>query len=621
MKRRLFTGILLAAALLLAGCGGTEGDQTESVSVSGLDDIIRLSPAPEDPLQFEIASNVGWSIVKKDLDWLTITPLRRLADSERSTVTLTAMPNTSPEARRGTFEITAGESFFRKVTVEQAGTGDAPSLILSGIEDDAIWFGAEEETPRTVSLSCNRDWTATAEGLEWCTITPLKGSRDRIATITFVPDKNEDEERSGRLLFDYGAEAPYEIVIGQAGFDAVIAVSTETVRASDTGRTEPASIIVTSNGAWTAASSASWVTLDILSGAGDATVTPVVEVNESEKERTATLTFDNHGVKAVVNVIQNGHITQYLTVSPKTVELPGKGTGVTVNVSANTAWTVSASASWVTVSPTSGTGNAVITISGTANNTADIRTATVTVASTEVELLADDIAVTQEVDTTPEGYVDLLSERVIWDCTDQAAAKKLNPDFAHSGQNGAVTGKGTGVFVSSSHPEVASANFAKGNTVSYTTTFIISVDGHYAFKKIWIDDAIEFHVPAVWIGQGETLHFDFGIQATKGTAAYYRAEVSFDEGASFLPLDTGESFSLTGGRTANVKIKKAATAQPCRSTITAPSTKELCNLIVRIIVADHQSAIDGSTITAPNSGTLRVTNYSEIAGPTIYLTK
>ena len=86
-------------------------------------------------------------------------------------------------------------------------------------------------------------------------------------------------------------------------------------------------------------------------------------------------------------------------------------------------------------------------------------------------------------------------------------------------------------------------------------------------------------------------------------------------------MDTGENYSLTGGRTANVKIKKAATAQPYRSELTVPTTRECCNLIVRIIVADHQSAIDGSTINAPNNGTLRVANYGDISGPTIYLTQ
>lgn len=620
MKLRTLAGILFAAALLSAGCGSVEGVEAESVSVSGLAEAINLPPAPEDPLQFEISSNVGWSITKQDLDWLTITPLRRTADNAQSTVTLKAMPNTSPESRRGSFEIKAGENFSRKVTVEQAGTGVAPSMTIEGVEGNAIMF-ASEDTPRTLTLSCNRDWTATAEGLDWCTITPIKGLRDRIATITVVPGKNEDAARSGRLLFNYGGEAPYEISIGQAGFDASISVSTEMVRASDTGRTDPATITVTSNGSWTASSSADWVTLDVLSGTGNATVTPVVAVNESSSQRTATLTFDNHGVKATVNVIQNGHITQYLTVSPKTITLPGSGAGVSVTITANTAWTVSASESWISVSPTSGSGNGTITISASANTASDERQATVTVTSTEVELLADDVSVTQEVDSTPEGYIDILSSKVIWDCGNQEAAKKLNPDFAKSGENGAVTGKNTGVFVSSSHPKLASANFKKGNTVSYSTTFIISPEGNYAFKKIWIDDAIEFHIPAAWIGKGETLHFDFGIQATKATAAYYRAEASFDGGATFLPMETGQTYTLSGGRTANVKIQKAATAQPCQATIAAPSAKERCDLVVRIIVADHQTAINGSTIDAPNSGTLRVTPYSNIAGPTVYLTK
>ena len=633
MRIRTITGAILAAALLVAGCGDGETAQEESVSVSGLDDIIRLVPAPEEPLQFEIASNVGWSIVKKDLDWLTITPLRRLAVTENSTVTLAAMPNTSPDARRGTFEITAGEKFKKTVTVEQAGTGDAPSLIVSGIEEDAIWFSADD-TPRTLSLSSNRDWTATAQGLDWCTISPLKGGRDRLATITVKPDKNEGEPREGRLLFDCGADAPYEIVIGQAGFDAVISVSTETVRVSDLGRANPATIVVTSNGSWTATSSASWLTLDKLSAAGDETVTPIVEVNESEAERTATLTFNNHGKKAVVTVTQSGKIVQYLTVSPKTVELPGKGTGATVEVSANTAWRVTSTESWITVSPASGTGNGVITISASVNTSLAARTATVTVASTEVELLAEDIAVSQEtyVDPSADG-VDLYNEKMVWPCDNQAWAKQTSPDFAHANQNGAVSGAGTGVFYPDSHAETAEekekfyAKFVKANNgQSYTTTFIISVEGNFAFKKIWDDDAIEFHMPVQGIQKGNILHFDFGLQATKATAAYYRAEASFDGGAHWLTFNTGETYTPATGVTANAKIQKAPTPYPFHGTLAAPETLSKQELIVRIVVVKAGTVISGSPVTTPSTGTLRLVPNTEAAkqplfrGPTVYVT-
>ena len=621
MKLRTFPRLLLAVLLCSGGCSGVEGSEQESVSVSGLEDIIRLSPAPEDPLQFEIASNVGWSIVKKDLDWLTITPLRRLADAAQSTVTLTAMPNSSPEARRGTFEITAGGNFSRTVTVEQEGIQDVPSLILTGIEEDAILFNADD-WPRVLTLSCNRDWTATAEGLDWCTISPLEGGRGRLATLTIVPDKNEGSAREGHLTFDFGGAAPLEIVIGQKAFDAEISVSAETVRASDAGRLEPATLTVTSNGFWTAVSSASWLTLDQTSGAGNATVTLSVEVNESESPRTAVVTFDNHGVQAVVTVEQSGKIVQYVKVSPKTVALTGKGTGVTVSVSANTAWEVTASQPWITVSPSSGSGDGQITISASANNSTDIRQATVTVSSTEVDLLADDITVTQDINVALDGYVDLEMEQIAWICNDQAVAKESSPDFAHKGENGAVTGAGTGVFYPSTHADIAYATFAKGSTLSYTTTFIISVEGHYAFKKLWTGDGIEFHVPVVKIAEGSTLHFDFSIRATKATAAYYRAEASFDGGQTYVPFDTGESYPANGA--ANAKIKKKDTAHPFRATLKAPSTLELDELIVRIVVADATNAIDGSKVTSPNTGTLRLTNTSTdppFVGPTIYVTE
>ena len=513
-----FIGIALLAVLAaFVSCREGGIGEEESVDVSLKEDVIRLESAAEEPFRFEISSNVGWSIKVKDLDWLAITPLRRLAATRQSTVTLTASPNTALTARRGSFEITAG-SFTKTVIVEQAGTGDAPLLIVTGVEDDLISFKSDD-TPRAFTVSCNADWTATPENLDWCGITPVSGLHGRSATITLTPGKSEVPAREGTLSIEYGAEAPYILRIAQEGFEPVLSLSATTMRASDVGVTDPSEITVTSNGSWTAASSASWLSLDKMSGSGNETVKVILQNNEGSSARSATVTFDNHGVKAVLTVTQRGKISQYITVSPETVQLPGNGLGVTVNISANTSWTVSATESWITVTPASGTGDGTVTISATPNKTTLARTATVSVVATEVELLQADVAVSQEVYISLDGWIDLEIEQMLWDCSSQDRAKQISPDFAHSGQNGAVSGKGLGVFYPSSHADISHANFAKGNNVSYTTTFIISQEGHYAFKKIWQDDAIEFHIPVVRIEQGRTLHFDFGMQATGGTAA------------------------------------------------------------------------------------------------------
>ena len=66
-----------------------------------------------------------------------------------------------------------------------------------------------------------------------------------------------------------------------------------------------------------------------------------------------------------------------ITLSPQTINLTAAGTPVSVNISSNVAWTATPSSDWVSVSTLTGTGNATVQVSATAN-TGALRKATVT---------------------------------------------------------------------------------------------------------------------------------------------------------------------------------------------------------------------------------------------------
>jgi hypothetical protein len=67
-----------------------------------------------------------------------------------------------------------------------------------------------------------------------------------------------------------------------------------------------------------------------------------------------------------------------LTISPATQNVNPVAGSATLNITSNTSWTVSDDASWLTLSPTSGTGNATINATYTANTGTNARTATIT---------------------------------------------------------------------------------------------------------------------------------------------------------------------------------------------------------------------------------------------------
>ena len=79
-------------------------------------------------------------------------------------------------------------------------------------------------------------------------------------------------------------------------------------------------------------------------------------------------------------IVQSGTVS-YLNVSPTTVSVPQGGGSVTFEVSANVSWSVSDNASWLAVSPSSGSNNGTVTVTATSSNTeTSERQATVTVA-------------------------------------------------------------------------------------------------------------------------------------------------------------------------------------------------------------------------------------------------
>ena len=74
-----------------------------------------------------------------------------------------------------------------------------------------------------------------------------------------------------------------------------------------------------------------------------------------------------------------------LILSNLSVNFPASGGSTTVNIISNTNWTASSGQSWVTVTPTSGTGNNTLTINASSNGTTLGRNATITISASGVQ--------------------------------------------------------------------------------------------------------------------------------------------------------------------------------------------------------------------------------------------
>ena len=124
-------------------------------------------------------------------------------------------------------------------------------------------------------------------------------------------------------------------------------------------------VFVQCTAAWNVTADVDWITFSRSSGSGDNTMTVTIAANNTASERKGIITFAYGNAKTTVNVSQTGEDAR-LSVEPTSIFVNANGTGESIKISSNTSWTVKAADSWVSYSPSSGNGDATITVSASA---------------------------------------------------------------------------------------------------------------------------------------------------------------------------------------------------------------------------------------------------------------
>lgn len=153
--------------------------------------------------------------------------------------------------------------------------------------------------------------------------------------------------------------------------------------------------IKSSNVVWTASCEDSWIT--VISSAEESRICVAVSANETESERTGTVTVKCEGYNSVdVPVKQSGKGTEYyLTVEPSdAIKLDYSGGSAVLQVDSNADWEVSVSADWISYQRTDNT----VTVEVGGYSEAEDRAGEITFSAEGVADVA--ISVTQS------GYVD-----------------------------------------------------------------------------------------------------------------------------------------------------------------------------------------------------------------------
>ena len=602
--------------------------------IEGLNEAYDVASVPTGDITFSITSNVPWSISQKDLDWVTITPSRGLGEKELVVVTITPAVNKALEPREGTFTLTAG-TVKRNVKLAQEVAQVDPAFNVTGAEDGTFYVEALDIEGATFNVSANRDWTATLAGMDWATVTPLSGEKDRSATITVIPKSvNDGDARQGTISFEYGAAEPKVIKLVHKAFEPEISLSVAEMSASSTGSIENPKVVVTSNAPWTAVSNADWIAIDKEEGPlGETEVTVTVSENTTGADRTGTVSFVNKTVTATLTVNQGN---EFVNVSAEKVSTTK--TQATFDVTSNTDWTVTSSEAWATVAPAEGTGNATVTVTldpiaaGTGSRKAQITVAAKGDASVSavVEL--------EQKEQLQLNFIDIYEMPVLFNCSQQSWNQMYNPDYVSGTNTGYVSGLGTGRAQSYSHLENTDLymQFVDTDVEGYqSVSYIMPVDGALTMKTFWKDDAYQFHIPVQRLDAGTKVHFDFGLVAGgSNMPRIWAAEVSFD-GDTWAMFDTGKTeVSANYNETGNVLFtKKQKVADRYQAVYEMPESVQKVEMLVRLRIVDAKDVLDKngkvSTASSPSSTSVRLIGYEHpwvekqeepvVYGPTIYV--
>jgi hypothetical protein len=229
-------------------------------------------------------------------------------------------------------------------------------------------------------VTANVPWTASSNS-GWITVNPSSGNGTQnfqysmMMNPLLVP-------RTGIITFTGGGiTRTLTVTQGaapQASSTLVLSSTMSNVQADSTF----VGFGVSSNVSWMVTSNVAWLNVVTKSGTGNASVMVGVSPNTQNSPRTGILTIVGGGISRTFTVTQEAtpQASPTLVLSSSTASVLAVQNTFSFGVSSNQIWTAQSNATWLTISPTSGTGHGTINVSVAQNPTPIQRFGTITVS-------------------------------------------------------------------------------------------------------------------------------------------------------------------------------------------------------------------------------------------------
>lgn len=308
-----------------------------------------------------VASNCTWT-ASSSADWLTVS-------QKDNAIILAVTGNESNSNRTAIVSVirsgTTATNTSKTITVRQA-----PASINASTE--SLVFN---NTASFVNVTINAEasWTASTSA-SWIDVSPTSDNSGTSTMKVSVSPNTSTSERTGYVNLSIGGSLRIQIPVRQRG----IYVETEQSELSFVAAGGSLNLSVLSNTNWIVSSVPSWITVSPNQGKGDGNVKVTASENPNTANRSGIIHLTQTGlnIDVAVAVSQAG---KTFDVNTTVLNYEDKSSTQTINIQTDGTWTASASDSWITISPTTASGNSTLSVSVSENTSDDERSGQVVV--------------------------------------------------------------------------------------------------------------------------------------------------------------------------------------------------------------------------------------------------
>lgn len=306
-----------------------------------------------------VTANCSWTASCSDT-WVTLS-----SDVASGKLNISVSANPQGTYRSSSIYISYGSGKSTSIRISQSPANITSSVYTLQYENVASKYD--------ITIDSEADWTSTVSD-SWINVNPNNGKAGKTTVSIEVTPNTSISSRNGYVAIKTGTAERLQIAISQKG---IYIEADESL--TFTSIEESKKLSIRSNTNWMVTSKPNWLTLSKETGEGNGEITITSSENPNTTSRSGEIVLGQAGlsIQCKVKITQLG---KSLSTDVTLLEFSDKASQMTFNLASDAAWTSTQTVNWFTTTPTSGRGNAIITVAAEDNNTTEERTGTINYA-------------------------------------------------------------------------------------------------------------------------------------------------------------------------------------------------------------------------------------------------